>query len=146
MTKRFGLLLVAVAFGVAALATMETHAQEKGKSKIKEKKVGDAVLKYEDLKEGTGDEARRGDVVVVHYTGMFKDGKKFDSSVGKDPLEFKLGAPGLIKGFDAGVTGMKKGGKRKLMIPSALGYGKAGRGPIPPDTDLIFEVELVKIK
>jgi FKBP-type peptidyl-prolyl cis-trans isomerase len=146
MTKRLGLLLVAVAFGVAALAAVETRAQEKDKSKVKEKKVGDAVLKYEDLKEGSGNEAKKGDVVEVHYTGMFKDGKKFDSSVGKKPLEFKLGAPGLIKGFDAGVTGMKVGGKRKLMIPSELGYGKQGRGPIPPDTDLIFEVELLNIK
>jgi FKBP-type peptidyl-prolyl cis-trans isomerase len=146
MRNLLGLLIVAAAFGAAVLATVQTEAQEKDSTKVKEKKVDNAVLKYEELKEGSGAEAKKDDIVEVHYTGMFKDGKKFDSSVGKKPLAFKLGAPGLIKGFDAGVTGMKVGGKRKLMIPSELGYGKAGRGPIPPDTDLIFEVELIKIR
>ena len=148
MTKRLGLLIVAVAFGVAALAAVETNAQEKDKSKVKEKKVGDAVLKYEDLKEGKGDEAKKGDVVQVHYTGWLTNGNKFDSSVDrKKPFEFKLGAGKVINGWDEGVAGMKVGGKRKLTIPPELGYGARGAGDvIPANATLIFEVELLKIK
>ena len=148
MRKRITLLAVAFAFGMAALAVVETRAQEKEKSKVKEKKVGDAVLKYEDLKEGNGEEAKKGDTVEVHYTGWLTDGKKFDSSVDrKKPFPFKLGAGKVIKGWDEGVAGMKVGGKRKLTIPPELGYGKEGfPGAIPPNAVLIFEVELLKIK
>jgi FKBP-type peptidyl-prolyl cis-trans isomerase len=147
MTKRLGLLLVAAAFGVAVLAAAQTQAQEKDKNKVKEKKVGDAVLKYEELKEGNGDEAKKDDEVEVHYTGWLTDGKKFDSSVGRAPFSFKLGAGKVIKGWDEGVVGMKVGGKRKLTIPPELAYGKRGfPGAIPPDATLVFEVELLKIK
>jgi FKBP-type peptidyl-prolyl cis-trans isomerase len=147
MTKRLGLLLVAALFSVAVLAAVQTQAQEKEKNKVKEKKVGDAVLKYEDLKEGNGDEAKKGNTVEVHYTGWLTNGKKFDSSVDKDPFQFKLGAGDVIKGWDEGVAGMKVGGKRKLTIPPELGYGKRGfPGAIPPDATLVFEVELLKIK
>lgn len=107
----------------------------------------DSGLKYQDLKEGTGPAAKRGDAVEVHYTGWLLNGKKFDSSVGGKPFEFKLGAGMVIKGWDEGVAGMKVGGKRKLTIPSELGYGKRGAGDdIPPDSTLVFEVELLKIK
>jgi FKBP-type peptidyl-prolyl cis-trans isomerase len=106
-------------------------------------------LQYQDLKEGTGPEAKAGDKVVVHSTGWLKSNKKkFDSSLDRgEPFEFTLGAGDVIKGWDEGVAGMKVGGKRRLIIPSELGYGKRGAGKdIPPDADLVFEVELLKIK
>jgi FKBP-type peptidyl-prolyl cis-trans isomerase len=147
MTKRFGLLAVAAAFGVVALAALDTRAQDKEK---KESKVitTDSGLKYEDLKEGTGEAAKKGDTVEVHYTGWLTNGKKFDSSLDRnEPFSFKLGEGKVIKGWDEGVAGMKPGGKRKLTIPPELGYGKRGAGRvIPPDATLVFEVELLKIK
>ena len=104
-------------------------------------------LQYEELAEGTGRAAAAGDTVAVHYTGWLKDGKKFDSSVDRgQPFSFKLGAGRVIKGWDEGVAGMKVGGKRKLIIPAALGYGARGApGAIPPNAELTFEVELLKI-
>jgi FKBP-type peptidyl-prolyl cis-trans isomerase FkpA len=104
---------------------------------------------------GKGAEAVPGKKVLVHYTGWFyrpmaknQHGKSFDSSAGREPLEFNLGAGQVIKGWDQGVAGMKVGGKRTLIIPSELAYGKrgAGGGAIPPDSDLIFDVELMGVK
>ena len=106
---------------------------------------------------GKGAEAMVGSTVVVNYTGWFykplaakQRGRKFDSSLdaGREPLEFQLGARQVIKGWEQGVQGMKVGGKRTLIIPSELAYGKrgAGGGSIPPDSDLIFDVELLKVK
>jgi FKBP-type peptidyl-prolyl cis-trans isomerase FkpA len=106
---------------------------------------------------GKGTEATFGSTVVVNYTGWFykplaakQHGRKFDSSLdaGREPLEFQLGARQVIKGWEQGVQGMKVGGKRTLIIPSELAYGKrgAGGGSIPPDSDLIFDVELLKVK
>jgi FKBP-type peptidyl-prolyl cis-trans isomerase FkpA len=106
---------------------------------------------------GKGAEATVGSTVVVNYTGWFykplaakQHGRKFDSSLdpGREPLEFQLGARQVIKGWEQGVQGMKVGGKRTLIIPSELAYGKrgAGGGSIPPDSDLIFDVELLKVK
>lgn len=107
----------------------------------------DSGLKYEDLVEGTGATAEKGNKVEVHYVGTLENGSKFDSSRDRNQtFEFPLGAGRVIKGWDEGVAGMKVGGKRKLVIPSKLGYGSRGIGPIPPDATLIFEVELVGIK
>ena len=101
---------------------------------------------------GTGVEAQSGKKVSVHYTGwLWKDnakGTKFDSSVDRgQPFEFPLGAGMVIKGWDEGVAGMKVGGKRTLTIPSKLGYGERGAGAvIPPNADLVFDVELLGVK
>jgi FKBP-type peptidyl-prolyl cis-trans isomerase len=107
-------------------------------------------LKYTILKPGTGDKvAKNGDNVSVHYTGWLPNGKKFDSSVDRNqPFEFPVGEGRVIKGWDEGVAGMKVGEKRKLVIPPDLGYGErgAGGGDIPPNSTLIFEVELLGIK
>lgn len=97
---------------------------------------------------GKGPAAKSGDHVSVHYTGTLLDGTKFDSSRDRgEPFEFTLGAGMVIKGWDEGVVGMKKGGKRRLTIPSELGYGKQGSPPkIPPDATLVFDIELLEIK
>jgi FKBP-type peptidyl-prolyl cis-trans isomerase FkpA len=103
-------------------------------------------LTYEDLVEGSGEVAKSGDRVEVHYTGTLTDGTQFDSSVGRGPFAFPLGAGRVIKGWDEGVAGMKVGGKRKLTIPPDLGYGARGAGGvIPPNAVLIFDVELLKV-
>lgn len=105
-------------------------------------------LKIEDLVVGKGLVAKDGDNVVVHYTGMLEDGKKFDSSYDRrQPFEVKIGVGYVIKGWDLGIPGMKVGGKRKLTIPHQLGYGKYGAGDaIPGFATLVFEIELLKIK
>ncbi len=104
-------------------------------------------LKIEDLKVGNGAEAVAGKQVSVHYTGWLTDGKKFDSSLDRgQPFQFQLGAGQVIQGWDKGVAGMKVGGKRKLTIPSNLGYGDRGAGGlIPPGATLVFEVELLGV-
>lgn len=100
----------------------------------------------DDVLLGVGDEAKTGDRVSVHYTGMLVDGTVFDSSYGSGvPIEFILGSGEIIKGFDQGVIGMKIGGKRNITIPPELGYGSNAVGPIPANSTLIFEVELVAI-
>ena len=105
-------------------------------------------LKYTDQQEGTGEEAKAGKTVSVHYTGWLENGTKFDSSHDrKQPFSFPLGAGHVIRGWDEGVQGMKIGGKRRLTIPSDLGYGSRGAGGvIPPNATLIFEVELLGLK
>lgn len=104
-------------------------------------------LVKEDVVVGTGAEAKEGDKVWVHYTGrLAKNNKQFDSSVGKEPFDFTIGKEEVIKGWDQGVPGMKVGGKRKLTIPSKLGYGDAGSPPkIPPKATLVFDIELLSI-
>ena len=104
-------------------------------------------LIIEDSVIGTGPEAKAGQSVTVHYTGMFPDGRKFDSSLDRrDPFAFTLGAGMVIKGWDDGVQGMKVGGKRKLTVPPHLGYGARGAGGvIPPNATLVFEVELLGV-
>ena len=104
-------------------------------------------LQYVDQVRGTGAPAVPGKTATVHYTGWLENGNKFDSSVDRgQPFSFPLGTGRVIKGWDEGVQGMKVGGKRRLTIPSSLGYGAGGAGGvIPPHATLIFDVELLGI-
>jgi len=104
-------------------------------------------LQYWDIKVGTGRMADRGNTVKVHYTGWLTNGKKFDSSVGGQPFQFRIGAHQVIAGWEEGVSGMKVGGKRHLRIPPNLAYGKEGYpGAIPPNATLIFDIELLRVE
>ncbi len=106
-----------------------------------------AELQIIDVVVGTGAEAKAGSLVSVHYTGTFMNGIKFDSSVDRGaPIEFELGSGYVIKGWDQGLLGMKVGGKRKLVIPPGLAYGGDARGSIPPNSTLLFDVELMGVK
>jgi len=110
--------------------------------------TGDVTtLQKTDLKVGTGKEAKKGDNVTVHYRGTLTNGKQFDASYDRgEPFSFPLGGGQVIQGWDEGVVGMKEGGKRKLVIPSEMGYGAHGAGAdIPPNATLVFEVELLKV-
>ena len=102
---------------------------------------------------GTGKEATAGATAVVNYTGWLYEpaatqqrGKEFDSSIGREPFSFQLGAGQVITGWDVGVQGMKVGGKRTLIVPADMGYGAGGAGPIPPNATLVFEVELLDVR
>jgi FKBP-type peptidyl-prolyl cis-trans isomerase FkpA len=129
-----GLALTVVAPGPAGAATPAEVTTASG-------------LKYQDIKEGTGDVASAGKSVSVHYTGWLTNGTKFDSSKDRGrPFEFPLGGGRVIRGWDEGVQGMKVGGVRKLTIPPELGYGARGAGGvIPPNATLVFEVELLQV-
>jgi hypothetical protein len=110
-------------------------------------RVTESGLRITDLVVGDGPEARSGQTVVVNYRGTLENGKEFDSSYGRGPFSFPLGAGRVIRGWDEGVAGMQVGGKRKLVIPSDLAYGERGAGGvIPPNATLIFEVELLEIR
>jgi FKBP-type peptidyl-prolyl cis-trans isomerase len=142
---KIALLVMLILAGFALMiSSTDGGDKKKEEEKVITTKSG---LKYIELKAGDGKEAKAGNTVSVHYTGTFTDGKKFDSSRDRDkPFEFELGAGMVIKGWDEGVAGMKEGGKRKLIIPSDLAYGPKGRGSIPGNSTLVFEVELLKVK
>jgi FKBP-type peptidyl-prolyl cis-trans isomerase FkpA len=100
-----------------------------------------------DMEVGEGEEAAVGDLATVHYTGWFIDGEKFDSSLDRgEPFSFPLGGGRVIAGWDEGVAGMRVGGKRRLVIPPELAYGPEGRSGIPPNSTLVFDVELLAVE
>ena len=104
-------------------------------------------LQLRDDQVGTGETARAGDQVSVHYTGTLTGGQKFDSSRDRGrPFGFELGAGSVIRGWDEGVAGMRVGGRRTLVIPPELGYGGRSIGPIPPNSTLVFDVELLDVR
>lgn len=109
--------------------------------------ITDSGLEYIEVEPGTGDAPKQGDTVQVHYTGMFPDGRVFDSSYNRgEPLEFALGRGQVIQGWDEGIGLMRVGGKATLIIPPHLAYGERGAGGvIPPNSTLHFDVELVGI-
>lgn len=137
-----------VVWAIAALLAVGLAGCADSKKEETKIEKTDSGLQYQDLQVGTGEVAQHGDTVTVHYTGWLKDGTKFDSSLDHNkPFVFTIDAGEVIKGWDEGVLGMKEGGKRKLMIPPELGYGRRGSPPvIPPNADLIFEVELLKVR
>jgi FKBP-type peptidyl-prolyl cis-trans isomerase len=109
--------------------------------------ISESGLTYIATKQGAGAQAKAGDTVSVHYTGLLSDGTPFDSSVERgDPIEFPLGQGMVIRGWDEGIAKMQVGGHAVLIIPPELGYGAGGAGPIPPGATLIFIVELVDAK
>ena len=114
----------------------------------REKQTMSNGLVIEDIKIGEGQEVEKFNIVTVNYTGLLEDGTKFDSSLnpGRTPFRFTVGAGQVIKGWDEGLIGMKGGGKRKLTIPPELGYGSRDNGPIPANSTLIFEIDLLGIE
>lgn len=148
--KKFLLLPIILAIGFGLLIVINTDSgstNTEGEEDAGEVIKSPTGLKFIERQIGEGPEARSGDVVLVHYTGRLKNGTKFDSSVDRgEPFKFTLGRGQVIQGWDEGIAGMKAGGKRKLIIPSKLGYGAEGSGKIPGNAELHFEVELVAIK
>jgi peptidylprolyl isomerase len=129
----------------------EEQSNDAGKMSIDDTNTKDTQmeLKIETLKEGTGERSvKPGDTISVHYTGTLLDGSKFDSSLDRgQPFVFQIGQGMVIRGWDEGLLGMKVGEKRKLTIPSEMGYGSRGAGSaIPPNATLVFETELMEIK
>ena len=142
----------------ALLANFEKNksAKEKGAIEAEQKLIKEqwpnavttpSGLKYVVVAEGQGESPKSGAAVTVHYTGKLLNGKKFDSSIDRgQPIDFPVGRGQVIKGWDEALLAMKKGEKRVLIIPPQLGYGPSGRGPIPPNAYMVFDVELVNFQ
>ena len=147
MIKKIFILIAMMSFTSLSFAI---EIVNKEKNKMQEKGITELIIT--DNKVGDGREAEKGLTISVHYTGrLYENGEKttkFDSSVDRrEPFSFVLGVGQVIKGWDNGVSGMQVGGSRTIIIPSDMGYGSRGAGSvIPPNSDLIFEVELIEIQ
>lgn len=139
-------VLVLSGFVLMSVINRESQDNNRDAGKAGVSEGGVDQLQIEDLEIGSGQEVKNGDTVSVHYTGTLTDGTKFDSSLDRgEPFSFTVGEGSVIKGWDEGLVGMKIGGKRKLTIPPELGYGDKQAGSIPPNSTLIFEIELLDI-
>ncbi len=143
--KRFTRIMASAV--MAALLAVPAFAAQEAKKDSGKTVITASGLKYVDVVVGKGAAPAKGKMVKVHYTGTLENGKKFDSSVDrKEPFSFTIGVGQVIPGWDEGVMSMKVGGKRKLIIPSKLGYGVRGAGGvIPPNATLLFDVELLDV-
>lgn len=137
-------IIIVLALAASAIAYLITKRAGSGGTEV----TTASGLKYTDLVVGTGATPQKGQTVTVHYTGTLANGTKFDSSLDRGtPADFRIGVGAVIPGWDEGLMSMKVGGKRRLTIPAALGYGRAGRPPgIPANSTLIFDVELLGVK
>ena len=155
MSKDIKMLILTVLVGIVAILffgfvkpTPKTNLSATITPSAKPTMPETEELQIEDFVVGTGEEAIAGKTITVNYSGTLLDGTKFDSSYDRGvPFSFTLGAGEVIAGWDQGFTGMRVGGKRKLTIPSHLGYGEQGAGSeIPPNSTLVFEVELLEVE
>ena len=147
-TMKLKLSLIAAMFAIASLSACGGSSSDAPSTPV----YSPAALTKTDVVVGTGATATTGKAVKVHYTGWLYDtkvadfkGAKFDSSAGKAPYPYTVGSANVIAGFDQGVTGMKVGGKRTVLVPSNLGYGPAGSQSIPPNSGLVFDLELIEV-
>jgi FKBP-type peptidyl-prolyl cis-trans isomerase len=143
--------IVTVAVAVIAVILIFAFGRNNGTEDPGTAGTGEVIttasgLQYEILTAGSGPVAQPGQTVSVHYTGTLADGTEFDSSAGGDPIEFQLGTGGVIAGWEEGIAGMQVGEQRILIIPPELGYGAQDYGPIPGNSTLTFQVELMEIK
>lgn len=141
--KLIVIIVTAAVAAFVAVYTISTFRSSKAAPEI----TTASGLKYQDVKVGDGASPTLGQTVQAHYIGRIENenGKEFNNFTTGKPIEFKLG-PGLIPGWNEGLQTMKVGGKRRLWIPSKLGYGETGKPPIPPNTNLYFEIELLGVK
>jgi FKBP-type peptidyl-prolyl cis-trans isomerase len=145
MFRGMKILVLALCVAAASVAACSKNPDAGASASAAAPQAG--ALQIEDVKIGDGAVAAKGKTVAVHYTGTLTDGKKFDSSLDRgQPITFPLGSGMVIKGWEQGIEGMRVGGKRKLTIPPALGYGERGKGPVPPNATMIFDVELVSVQ
>lgn len=142
--KIYSTSIIASVMAISACTSNQDNATTQEAQNI----TTESGLMVEIIQQGTGEKPQTGDIVKVHYTGTLKaTGEKFDSSVDRgEPIEFPLGIGRVIPGWEEGIAMLNKGTKARLIIPAALGYGEHKTGPIPPNSDLVFEVELVDFK